>query len=364
MMGELFVWFIILFAFIRLVVSFVNALSPLHLPNDEPYTDKLVSVLIPARNEAHNLPVLLESIVVQEYPNIEILVYDDHSEDNTASIVKLYAKRDSRVSLLSAKELPGGWLGKNFACHNLANHAKGEYYLFLDADVRVSSKAVKNSLTYMKKYKLDLLSVFPYQKMVTKGEWLTVPLMNWILLSLLPLVLVRKSKRPSLSAANGQFMFFRASKYDKYQWHKQVKGSLVEDIVIIRKMKSMGLKAATLLGNSEVRCRMYTSFKDGLNGFAKNVIEFFGGNSVAAILFTVFVWSGILIPFLGSLLQLIIYVMIILLMRIFISLSSKQSVQKNLFFHVPQMIIFIILMQKALRVKRTGRYTWKGRKTG
>jgi glycosyltransferase involved in cell wall biosynthesis len=363
MMGEVVVLIIIGFLLIRLVVAMVNAFSLLYLPQSTPVESQLVSVLIPARNEAANLPVLLEELVNQQYSKIEVLVYDDESEDNTASIVELYEKRDSRVRLLRSESLPDGWLGKNFACHNLAKQAKGDYLLFLDADVKITLDLIGNAVGYVHEKKLDLLSIFPTQKMQTRGEWLTVPLMNWILLSLLPLPMVRISKNPSLAAANGQFMMFRSSAYKGYNWHEQVKNNLVEDIVIIRKMKSRDFKAATLLGNNDIVCRMYNSYEQAMQGFSKNVIEFFGGSYLFSGIYTLLVFGGIAIPFIAGIPVFIVYLILVIFLRVFISLASRQSVTNNLLYHFPQMITFMKLILRGMKVRKTGKYSWKGRET-
>src|SRR5262249_42625775 len=95
-----------------------------------------ISVLIPARDEAANISGCLESLLRQDYPNCEILVLDDQSEDDTGAIVRALAKRDvhGRLRLLSGAPLPKGWLGKCHACAELAAAATGEYLLFTDAD--------------------------------------------------------------------------------------------------------------------------------------------------------------------------------------------------------------------------------------
>lgn len=362
-MSEIAVYALIIFTFIRFLVSVINVLSPLYLPNKSEKGNELVSVLIPARDEEKNLPGLLSDLTKQEHSNLEILVYNDHSTDNTEGVINAFKEKDNRIRLLSAKDLPKGWLGKNFACHNLASQAKGKYFLFLDADVRISEQLITSALYYVRFHKLDLLSIFPHQRMQTMGEWLTVPLMNWILLSLLPLILVRKSKRPSLAAANGQFMFFRAESYIPYQWHEQVRSNLVEDILIIRKMKVLGMKTATLLGNSDVVCRMYTSYREGINGFAKNLVEFFGGSILTAIFFALMIFGGITVLIAGSIGQIVVYIALILFIRIFISLASRQQAWKNIFMHIPQMITFLVLLIKGVGVRLTGKYTWKGRST-
>ena len=125
----------VVFTVIQLLVSLVNLLFETNLPKTQDISTGLVSVLIPARNEANNIGNLLNDLVNQDYKNIEVIVFNDQSEDKTAEIVTEYTIRDSRISMISSAGLPDGWLGKNFACHSLAEQANGKYLLFLDADV-------------------------------------------------------------------------------------------------------------------------------------------------------------------------------------------------------------------------------------
>lgn len=125
----------------------------------------------------------------------------------------------------------------------------------------------------------------PKQVIKTFGERITVPNMNYILLSLLPLILVRKSGFPSLSAANGQFMFFRAHEYKMMQPYRTVRSDKFEDISIARLYKRHKIKTACMLGDESITCRMYSGIRESVSGFSKNVIAFFGYSFSLVIIF-------------------------------------------------------------------------------
>ena len=197
-------WFILALALVNFTVSLVNLLAFHYLPEDTVGHQPLVSVLIPARNEEGNIRNLLLDLHHLPYPELEILVYDDESSDNTRQIVREFEQRDPRIVLLEGSALPPQWTGKNHACHQLASVARGDYYLFLDADVRIRGNLISHAVARMIKDDLSLISIVPVQQMNTPGARMSVPLMNWILLSLLPMPLIRRSRRPSLAAANGQ----------------------------------------------------------------------------------------------------------------------------------------------------------------
>lgn len=205
-------YIIIAFTTIQLLVVLFNYLFKQKLKKTSK-SNKLVSVLIPARNEEKNISKLIADLLFQDYTYIEILVFDDQSTDRTPEIVKMQAKNHDNIHLISSQGLPPRWLGKNFACHSLSQQAKGDYLLFLDADVRVKNNVIGQTIYYAEKHKLSLVSVFPKQIMKNNGEYATVPIINYILLTLLPLILVRKVSLPSLAAANGQYMFFDGNDY-------------------------------------------------------------------------------------------------------------------------------------------------------
>jgi glycosyltransferase involved in cell wall biosynthesis len=99
-----------------------------------------VSLLLPARDEAENLREALPRLARLDYPALEVLVLDDGSTDATAAVVREHAARDPRLRLLTGAELPPGWLGKNWACHQLGAAAAGEVLVFCDADVTVPGR--------------------------------------------------------------------------------------------------------------------------------------------------------------------------------------------------------------------------------
>jgi chlorobactene glucosyltransferase len=350
------------FLTVRLAVVLVNIFSRPYLKEGIPERKPGVSVLIPARNEEQNLPELLDGLLKQDYPLLEVLVYNDDSTDATRSVVEKYAEGNPQISLLEGGQLPEGWSGKNHACHQLSLVARGDYFLFLDADVKVRSDLVGKSIRCMLHRDLTLFSMFPKQLMKSFGELLTVPIMNWILLSLLALRLIRLSHYPSLSAANGQFMLFRAREYRQHRFHELVKEINVEDIHIIRKVKKMGYLAQTLLSRGEVSCRMYGSYKEGIFGFTRSMFAFFGGSGIALFLFTLFSTFGLGFVWLGmSFDWAMIYLFLSLLTRILILIMSYQPVIISLFLFPLMQVSFVWIVLQAFRMRRRGTNTWKGR---
>lgn len=354
---------ILLLAGLRFMIVALNYTTRPTLPKGDVQGNPLVSVLIPARDEEENIGNILNGILQQSYQNIEVIVYNDQSTDETALKVLKFISADKRVHLVQGAEKPEGWLGKNFACHQLALHAKGEFFIYLDADVAISPNLIHNGLAYIQRKKLALLSMFPRQELKSFGELLVVPSMNWILLSMLCLRLVRWSKRRSLSAANGQFMMFERKLYLSNMWHQQVKDRPAEDIAISRLVKRYRLPMATLLGTNDISCRMYGSYAEAINGFTKNVKDFFGGSIAALVVFALFETIGPVIVILGMPFPLaLLFFTFSIASRILVSKLSEQSAFSNVILWPLQQAAFLHLVAKAIQYSRSKNLIWKGRK--
>lgn len=354
---------IVVFLALRMFISLVNLLSGLHLPAKKPIDFPKVSLLIPARNEEAAIGRLLSGIQKLDYPDFEVIVCDDHSSDNTEEILNWFAGDDDRIHWFLGEKLPENWLGKNFACHQLAQKANGKYLIFLDADVELSSDSIAKAVSFFQEKRLSLLSVFPQQRMKSLAEWLTVPVMNWILQSLLPMILVQKTKFPSISAANGQSMMFEAENYRDFQWHSKVRNQNVEDIQLARMVKASGLKMAVLLGNNDIYCRMYQQFDEAVLGFSRNMHEYFGGKRAIMIGFWLIVFSGPLIVWTVLGLEgLYLFVSMVIANRLFVAIAGRQNILASILLHPFQMISFTAIVFYNLFRRMKKETTWKGRR--
>ena len=354
--------FIFFFTILQLIIALVNIIFYPKLPAGTLIERPLVSILIPARNEEKNIGNILDDILHQDYTEIEVIVFNDISTDRTAEIVREYALADGRITLTDSDFLPEGWLGKNWACQSLSKKAKGDFLLFLDADVRIGNELILNAVSFAKNFKLALVSIFPKQIIKTIGEKITVPNMNYILLSLLPLILVRKLGNPSIAAANGQFMFFDSRIYKSMQPHLKMKNNKVEDIGISRYLKSEKQRIACLVGDNTIQCRMYNGFNDAVNGFSKNVTAFFGNSLILALVF----WFITSFGFLFVLVELPLYLFIVYLVtsiisRIVISRVSEQEVTENIFLIIPMQISLGLFIYHSFMNKNIKTFRWKGR---
>ncbi len=362
MIWEIIAYITISFALIQAIVALTNFLHGVSIKHTDIESNKLVSVLIPARNEEKNLENILNDIRNQTHKNLEIIIFNDESDDRTLEIATEFQRLDNRIRIINSEGLPEGWLGKNFACHRLGMEAKGDYLLFLDADVRITPDIIARYIIRAQHNNLDLISIFPRQIMKTVGEYFTVPIMNHILLSLLPLPLVRHSAKSSLSAANGQFMLFEATIYKLLAPHQTLRLEKVEDINIARLFKINKNKMECLASESGVSCRMYGGFGESLQGFSKNVVHYFGNSIVLAILFWVLSFPAVILTFIFGNAEIIILLSISLITcRILNSATSHQNALLNIILYGFHQIILAILLFTSVYNRATNSFVWKGR---
>lgn len=350
------------FLIVRFTVTLFNFISNPKLPASPTKHTDLVSILIPARDEAINILNLLHSIKAQDYIAIEVLILDDNSTDDTFLLCENFCLTDARFNVLRGEELEDGWLGKNFACHQLANTAKGKYLLFLDADEVVADGLINSALHRVKQGHLALLSLFTNQIMITLGERLVVPLMHFLLLNTLPLRLVRLSSNPAFAAASGQFMLFESANYRAHHWHAQVKDKIVEDIEIMKLVKSYQYPCEALLANGYISCRMYKGFFDSVDGFSKNLLAGFKYNIAGLICYLLLVIVGpVFIAIYLNYSLLLFAITLIILTRIMISLASGQNVFLNIILHPFQLLALVLISFLSIKKYLTKKIQWKGR---
>lgn len=261
-----------------------------------------LSVLIPARDEAAVIGLSVRSLLEQEYPDLEVIVLDDHSSDGTGLRAQQAGQGDSRLRLLQGAELPPGWLGKNWACQQLGAAAQGDLLLFCDADVRWAPGALLSLAHMAQESGADLLTAWPTQETVTWSERLVVPLMALAIIAYLPLLAVHHLPWASFAAANGQCLLFRRSSYQKLGGHAAVRASVVEDISLARRIKQAGLRLRMADGAGLVQCRMYRGWTQVRDGYAKNILAGHGGRLSLLLLSSLFHWLVFLGPWVWLLL--------------------------------------------------------------
>ncbi len=235
-----------------------------------------ISILIPARDEEASIGGALEAALATRGLDFEVVVLDDHSSDRTAEIVREFAARDPRVRLESAPPLPLGWRGKPAACAALAERARGEILVWIDADVRLSPDGLARAVSFLDQNDADLVSGFPRQITGTFWERLLIPLIHFVLLGFLPLARMRRSRHPAYGAAGGQLLLARRAAYEHAGGHAAIATFVHDGIQLARRFRTAGHGTDLFDATDVATCRMYTNGGQVFRGLAKNAIEGMG----------------------------------------------------------------------------------------
>lgn len=340
-------------------IGFYNFFTATRLKEGKPNEIPYVSILIPARNEENNIINCLNHIQKQDYNHYEVIVCDDDSSDNTFKV----ASSCHSVKVIKGKPLPKDWTGKNWACHQLTNEAKGELYLFIDADVLLEPKALSSAVALMENKKVSMLSCFPCQKMNHLGEWLIIPLIDWLLLSFIPLNFVYKTEGKRWSIAIGQFLLIKKNSYLKIGGHEEIKNTITEDTELALNLKKAKEKIITVRSLGLVNCHMYNNFKESLAGFSRS---FYLGSHLRPVTYLLCLIGFSLLFFLPLALFIIdsnlLYLLIpLLLQRIATSILACQNVIINLFLLPIHGVMTIYTGSRSIYDTLNNRIIWKER---
>lgn len=331
-----------------------------------------VYVLIPARDEAAVIGETVRGLLAQDIPKLQIILLDDNSSDGTADIALEAAAGDPRLRVIIGLPPPEGWAGKNWACHQLAqaaseNGSPEDVLIFTDADVGWGAGALAALLDEMEWTRADLLTVWPTQITVTMGERLVVPLMAFVILAYLPVLLVHHTPWAAFAAGCGQCLAFRRAAYEAIGGHAADRATIIEDIVMARRIKSAGLRLRMADGAGLIACRMYTRWAGVRDGYAKNIIAGYGGRVLFLGLATAFHWLVFLAPWLWLIFGLLPAWLVLALIalgigaRALTAVFTRQRVHDALLMPVSVLLMTVIAARAVWWQVRYGGPQWKGR---
>ena len=232
----------------------------------------LVSVIVPARNEAPNIARCVRSVLDTTYPHLELVVVDDQSTDDTAALARAAIGGDPRGRVIATAPLPTGWFGKPWACTTGAEAARGEILLFADADTTHAPDLVTRAVHALRRRGGGLLSVVGRQELGTFWERLVQPQVLAVLLGRYGgTERVNRSRRVVDKIANGQCLLVDRATYDATGGHGAVRGAVAEDLRLAQHVFARGFPVHLVLGERQLATRMYTSLGELVRGWRKNV---------------------------------------------------------------------------------------------
>ncbi|HEY2241603.1 MAG TPA: glycosyltransferase [Streptosporangiaceae bacterium] len=234
-----------------------------------------VSLLVPVRNEAARLPASVPAMLAQDAD--EIVLLDDESTDGTGALARSLLSGHSRARVMDGVPAPPGWVGKSWACQQLAASASGSLLVFCDADVLLAEGAIDAVIAEMQAQRADVFSVFSRQITGSLGEHLITPLIDDVLLCFLPFALL-SADVPAAATASGALLVFTRAAYEQLGGFAAVRGEITEDVMIARRTRKAGLKLGLALGGQQVATRMYRGYREVLTGMSRGLLPVTGGS--------------------------------------------------------------------------------------
>ena len=310
-----------------------------------------VDVLIPMRDEEDNVEGSLKSTLNSELLEASsVYVLDDGSTDQTGKLISEF-----KVNKLTGTELPAGWLGKVWACHNLSKAGSGKYLVFLDADVRLHPYAIASAITRMNKFGWDFISPYPKQIAGSFLEKLIQPLLQWSWLASVPLRLAEKFPNRSMTIANGQFFIVKRSAYEEAGGHAAIPGEVLDDLELARLLISKGFKGGVADGSAVASCRMYKTNSQLIDGYTKSLWKAFGGQFGTVVAIILLFFTGIS-PYLG-----IGAPATFIFLSRFLAAIKTRSNPAYAFLHPISIVILLYLITLSSIRKSRGTLIWRGR---
>ena len=206
-----------------------------------------VSIILPARNEEKFIANCLDSLLNQDYTNYEIIVINDSSDDSTGTIIKKYAEKFPKLIHVDARPKPEGWIGKNWACIEGYKKATGDLLLFTDADTVHTSSVISLAVSHLLSLELDVLTVIPRMLCLDKITKITLPMISTFLHTRFSALRVNDTSK-NTGYFFGSFFIMKKSTYDSVGTHESVKGELIEDGALGKKVKESDFKMRMVRG--------------------------------------------------------------------------------------------------------------------
>lgn len=263
---------------------------------------KFVSIIVPARNEEHNIHRCVTSLLEQDYDDYEVMVVDDASTDATARILDKIAgthPHGDRLWVLHLKDLPEGWAGKPHALHRGTQEAHGDWLLFTDADTWHAPQALRSAVKQATEEGADLFSLGTEQEL--PGFWNKVMMpMAYLGISLqYPLKLVN-DPNSAVAIANGQYILIRRGVYDTLGGYGRpdLRHTLLDDRDLARVVKQNGFRLRFVDGRDLVHVRMYGNLRETWHGWRKNAFLGSRGGLVFVLLQLIGLPMMTIVPFL------------------------------------------------------------------
>jgi glycosyltransferase involved in cell wall biosynthesis len=348
-------------ALIRTIVNLT--LIPRLRADARPANEPLVSVIIPARDEAHIIERTVRAFLAQTYANLEVIVVNDRSTDGTGDIIR--SIHDDRLTVIDGIEPPAGWLGKPWALHQGSGAARGELLLFVDADVVYAPAGIRAAVAHRETRHPSLLSLLPHFEMRGFGENAAMPMLAMTCFSFLPTWISNRSRLAALAVGGGTGNLVSRDAYENAGGHEALKNSVVDDIALARLVRRSGGATETVRADDLVSLHMYNGLAEVVEGFTKNAFAVFGRNYVTGLLLTAGCIVVHILPYALALVGdriSIATIVIISVTRVILFRALRYRLDAAIFLHPVMAAIWIWIFLRSMWLTGIRRkLLWRGR---
>jgi len=352
-----------------LLTLFVGSLKTNDLVDIDPVSgDQLpmVSIIVPACNEEATIEPALRSLVQMQYPCLEIIVLDDRSTDGTFQLLQRLQQEFPQIRIKRIEELPPGWLGKNHALQQGADMARGEILLFTDADVILEPGTLSRAVHHFMDKELDHLSlIFRNTSRNPLLNAMVVDTFGGLFLLLRPWQVKNPNSRAFIGV--GAFNMISVPAYQQLGGHAALKMHPIDDVMLGKKIKQLGLRQDCLLGGNFVRVHWYGTVREMIRGLMKNIFALYGyriscaGAAIAGIIIMTILPQGGLL-FAGTPAR-ILFGLVLLCRLAFFSITARMIRVRPIpvFWSLltPYLIIAIIVQAVRTTITNQG-IDWRG----
>ena len=258
--------------FVRDPPPLPGTLSDLKIDGTPPF----VSVIVPARNEAHNIATCVRSLVASDYPDFEVIVVDDRSDDGTGAVARaVQIGRAARKIVVDGAPVPPGWFGKQWACWQGMQEARGDLLLFTDADTIHGELLMARAVAGLHRDRADCLTIIGRQIMGSFWERLVQPQIFALLAFRYPLMGREPvdQRRWRSAIANGQYLLFQRASYQETGGHVAVRYEAAEDLRFAQHLVRLGRRVVVRSAHDDFATRMYRGLGEIVTGWSKNMVQ-------------------------------------------------------------------------------------------
>lgn len=358
-------WIFLLYLILRVIKS-VPLLENLKYDNEQEWPK--VSVIIPARNEADAIEEAVQTRLQDDYPNFEILLIDDRSTDRTGEIIDKIAANDPRVKAIHISELPEGWIGKLHAMHRGVQEARGDWFLFSDADVHIKKTTLKRVITYSESRKLGHLAVFP--DMYPSNFFLDTVLSMFIrMLCTWTRVWQIEDEKSDAYIGSGSFNLVRRTAFEKTRGFEWLKLEVCDDIALGQMLKKSGARSSIVNGRKYVGVHFYRTLGEMAIGSERVIFTVFGNfSAVRLIVMSLISFALEMFPFFALFIRGIPYIRIlgvamiavVLIISISVNIWTNRAILPGLFLPIGATIMTIFSIRAGILGNRRGGIIWRG----